>query len=98
MRLLGFKQKEIGFAKTSVGKAKNERYRIDYYVKVHEIIKKEYTDIANKTFNAGKGCIYCALDYFDRNFTNWAWLSTSKKIDCIVSRMKDERAPSILLI
>lgn len=86
MRLLGFYLQGTGA----------DPGRIDYYVDVHETVKAEYTQIANRTYS-GIG-IYTALQLFDLTFPNYVGINITKKIDCIVFRLRKERAPSILRI
>lgn len=84
MRLLGF------YLKTT----RTVQDRIDYYVNVHETVKGEYAKIANGTYNGRD--IYNAIKSFNKQFDQYANINLTKKIDCIIFRMKSERATSIL--
>lgn len=74
MRLLGFQLKSIG----------DDKGRIDYYVKVYNIVFKEYRDINDNLLN-GNGKIYDAIRELKKNFqAKCKDLTTAKIIDSLI--------------
>ena len=85
MRLLGFPLKTTG----------NAQERINYYVVVQKTVFDEYQKI-EQGLKTGKNEIHKALRDFDKMFPCYAKLTITKKIDCILFRVRKERGLSVL--
>lgn len=88
MRLLGFNLLPYGKATK----------RIAYYSEVYETICYEYDTVARDFANGVTSKICEALRLFNFTYPCYASLTTVKKIDLILFRMKNERSNSLLNI
>lgn len=88
LRLLGFERKDSG----------NSQSRIDYYSDVYETVKAEYDQIANALKNGCTRKICNALRALDSKYPQWSGLSTARKIDCLLFRLRNCRGISMLTL
>lgn len=88
MRFLGFEVRDSG---------KWEK-RISYYSEVYETVCDEYSKISLNLKNGSNSAICTAIRSFDRIFPEYSEISTTRKIDLILFRMKKGRGNSILNI
>lgn len=88
LRLLGFEKK---------GSGKPES-RIDYYSDVYETVKAEYAQITEALKNGCTSKICNALRALDSKYPKGSYLSTARKIDCLLFRLRNYRGISMLTL
>lgn len=88
LRLLGFEKK---------GSGKPES-RIDYYSDVYETVKAEYAQITEALKNGCTSKICNALRTLDSKYPKGSYLSTARKIDCLLFRLRNYRGMSMLTL
>lgn len=88
LRLLGFERKDSG----------KPQSRINYYSDVYETVEAEYDQIANALKNGCTSKICNALRALDSKYPQWSGLSTARKIDCLLFRLRNCRGISMLTL
>lgn len=88
LRLLGFERKDSG----------KPQSRINYYSDVYETVEAEYDQIANALKNGRTRKICNALRALDSKYPQWSGLSTARRIDCLLFRLRNCRGISMLTL
>lgn len=88
LRLLGFEKKDSGKPES----------RIDYYSDVYETVKAEYAQITEALKNGCTSKICNALRTLDSKYPKGSYLSTARKIDCLLFRLRNYRGISMLTL
>lgn len=88
LRLLGFEKKDSGKPES----------RIDYYSDVYETVKAEYAQITEALKNGCTSKICNALRALDSKYPKGSYLSTARKIDCLLFRLRNYRGISMLTL
>ncbi len=86
MRLLGFPLQTSG----------KSAARIQYYTNVFNQVFSEYQQVALDLVNGSNREICNAIRQFDEKFANYRNISTAKKIDCLIFRLRKNRGRSVL--
>lgn len=88
LRLLGFERKDSG----------KPQSRINYYSVVYETVEAEYKQIATDLENGCTSKICNALRALDSKYPKGSCLSTARKIDCLLFRLRNYRGISMLTL
>lgn len=88
LRLLGFERKDSG----------KPQSRINYYSVVYETVEAEYKQIATDLENGCTSKICNALRTLDSKYPKGSYLSTARKIDCLLFRLRNYRGISMLTL
>lgn len=88
LRLLGFERKDSG----------KPQSRINYYSVVYETVEAEYKQIATALENGCTSKICNALRALDSKYPKGSYLSTARKIDCLLFRLRNYRGISMLTL
>lgn len=88
LRLLGFERKDSG----------KPQSRINYYSVVYETVEAEYKQIATDLENGCTSKICNALRALDSKYPKGSCLSTARKIDCLLFRLRNYRGMSMLTL